>query len=133
MAGRGRRSRVEGRLRVASALDGGPGRYPPWPPGCSDGARGRKMETNRHARLNAAEPGRNREWYSDTEGRQQGCSTAENGCEPLRNRPRSATSKSCSCCTVDDKIHRAQHRPVLDDHPAAAGGKAQFGGQRFGV
>jgi DNA-directed RNA polymerase beta subunit len=32
---------------------------------------------------------------------------------------------------VDDKIHLV-HRPVLDDHAAALGGKAQFGGQRFG-
>jgi len=33
---------------------------------------------------------------------------------------------------VDDKIHRPVHRAVLADHAAALGGKAQFGGQRFG-
>jgi len=33
---------------------------------------------------------------------------------------------------VDDKIHARSNRPVQHDYPAATGGKAQFGGQRFG-
>ena len=33
---------------------------------------------------------------------------------------------------VDDKIHARSDRSVLDDHAAGVGGKAQFGGQRFG-
>ena len=50
-----------------------------------------------------------------------------------RTRSRSATSTSSSCChLVDDKIHARSTGPYSMITQQPLGGKAQFGGQRFG-
>ena len=92
---------------------------------CSDGAREHEITG-----LGSTTPtGTATGWSAPTARR---CSSTAAPASSSRRRSRSATSTSRCTTSVDDKIHARSTGPYSMITQQPLGGKAQFGGQRFG-